>query len=134
MTDPAAWDGYPQERERDGWHWLEYEEDIRSPWDKPVPARWTAETQDWDFVGHYEETPRAKAAGIYRYLGPCALPGEDKAAWLKGWEAAREGAEAAAESERALWAQMRDSDAEFVACKVQDAIRAMEPPKQGPQG
>jgi hypothetical protein len=66
MSD--AWDGRPQNRERDGWHWLQYGSD------RPAPTPWIAE------IGAWANGPAYSPQGIvelgYHYLGPCHTPAE----------------------------------------------------------
>lgn len=131
MTE--AWDGYPEGRERDGWHWLS--DDYRR-----FPLGWDAASSMWHSRRFYQPH---EVSGLWRYLGPCALPGEDRAAWLKGWEAAREAALSAlgyGGSLDARWnlaglaEDLRKADpvgfrtAERVEKQICAAIRAMEPP------
>lgn len=61
----AAWDGYPQNREQSGWHWLADERG-------PEPDYWIADLQGWRYAG-LPERAKVRAAG---YLGPCHRPNE----------------------------------------------------------
>jgi hypothetical protein len=63
----AARPGYPQNPERDGWHWLG---DDR----RPQPVLWLAEFASWaDGTMH---SPQSVVGLGFRYLGPCLLPSE----------------------------------------------------------
>lgn len=84
MSD--AWDGRPQNPERDGWHWLDA--------GGPVLCEWRASR------GWMDETWWPHAADLV-YLGPCLTPQE---------VAAREAA--AAEAMREACASMLDTDAD----------------------
>lgn len=67
MTD--AWDGRPQNPERDGWHWLHHPEDIR-----PIVQPWDAEYASWISGAMY--SPQGVVDLGFRYLGPALLPAE----------------------------------------------------------
>lgn len=75
MTE--AWDGYPENRERDGWHWLE----IISP-DGIVLVAGLWEIGEWSLpaIGQ-DQTPEemARLGGDIRYVGPCLTPAEVEA-------------------------------------------------------
>jgi hypothetical protein len=86
MTD--AWDGRPQNPERDGWHWLQW--GSKTPevlyWDVGM---W------WDTEGRYREPSDFTRC---TYLGPCLTPYEIEArvidaaaACSAAWRAAPEG-------------------------------------------
>jgi hypothetical protein len=61
MTEQQpAWDGRPQNPERDGWHWVSL---LGS--DTPIAACWG----DDEWAGPYDN-------GRYLYLGPCLTPTE----------------------------------------------------------
>jgi hypothetical protein len=69
MTE--AWDGYPENPERDGWHWL------RKQWGAIVPAFWLASDGMWRL---HNESYAPKTAGRNQdYLGPCLTPAEVEA-------------------------------------------------------
>jgi hypothetical protein len=65
MSD--AWNGRPQNPERDGWHWVEF------------PGVWT---QCHWWIAKYQEWSQGVLGGFVlghpriRYLGPCATPAE----------------------------------------------------------
>ena len=81
MTD--AWDGRPENPERDGRHWVHHKEDLR-----PIPAMWNAALAGWT-CGTLHSPSGIVGLG-YTYLGPALLPAE---------VAAREAAAAAEERE-----------------------------------
>lgn len=62
MTD--AWDGRPQNPERDGWHWLE------SPRKFVRPCLWNPVSKTWLERGSVEDMRRAG----WRYIAPCPAP------------------------------------------------------------
>lgn len=67
MTD--AWDGRPQNPERDGWHWVAY----LDPDMPPNATLWMAGVQRWARV----DGPTAeRMAEARHYLGPCLTPAE----------------------------------------------------------
>lgn len=74
MTDttPAAWDGRPENPERDGWHWL------RNRYGATVPALWVAEDGAWRL--HGQDYPAKTARWNQTYLGPALLPAQVAAA------------------------------------------------------
>lgn len=72
--DTPAWDGRPERPDEDGWHWLARDK-------APHPYRWIAGEARWTLAGSVAE---------FRYLGPCAPPGE----FRRGWEAGRAAAAA----------------------------------------
>lgn len=67
MTDAPAWNGVPENPERDGWHWTSFGGVIQCPW------QWNAKYQVWvqDLMGVM--TPSQVLPGFV-YLGPCLLP------------------------------------------------------------
>lgn len=65
----AAWDGRPEQPERDGWHWLHHPEDLR-----PCPAPWDAAHAAW--CGGGMHSPQGVVDLGYHYLGPALLPAE----------------------------------------------------------
>jgi hypothetical protein len=67
MTD--KWDGFPQNPERDGFHWIVWHHD-----DMAFVHWWDASDQTWDrYANGYR--PRYHSPN-YRYLGPCLTPAE----------------------------------------------------------
>lgn len=78
MTD--AWDGRPQNPERDGRHWC------LSPEGEPTLCTWFAEDGFWHGMGWSSPTSNARRG--WRYLGPALLPAEVEAAKaLAAWSA-----------------------------------------------
>ncbi len=72
MTD--AWDGRPQNPERDGWHWLMRADGFVAPY------RWTARASGfWLYPPDWELMPEDKAIARQTYLGPCLTPAEAEA-------------------------------------------------------
>ena len=71
-TNPGAWDGRPQDPDRDGWHW------VQPTGGEPFPAEWRTAGEcvrgrwgeGW-VVGPDEYDPAQCA-----YLGPCHTPAE----------------------------------------------------------
>lgn len=88
----AAWDGRPEQPERDGWHWLHHPEDLR-----PCPAPWDAAHGAWCSGGMH--SPQGVVDLGYRYLGPALLPVEVAA---REAAAERRGIERALEKARAV--------------------------------
>lgn len=84
MTD--AWDGRPENPERDGWHWLQDANGDLWCW------RWYPSHQ-WFWAGNRTVRPR-EATTEYRYLGPCITPDEVAAREAAAAEAMREACEA----------------------------------------
>lgn len=83
-----AWDGRPQNPERDGWHWLHHPEDLR-----PMVQPWNAELGGW--VSGALHSPQGVVDLGFRYLGPALLPTE-VATQIE--QARRQGAEAMREA------------------------------------
>lgn len=69
----APWDGYPQDRERDGWHWV-------LVYGEAQAAKWSSGGDLFgDFYLTGSEEPMAPVEVIpagWRYLGPCLTPAE----------------------------------------------------------
>lgn len=68
MTE--TWDGYPENPERDGWHWLASSEG-------PVPALWARPA--WRHCRDFwipQAEPEWMVRQGWRYLGPCLTPAE----------------------------------------------------------
>jgi hypothetical protein len=101
MTD--AWDGRPQNPERDGWHWL------LDGNHEPYLLQWGSDNQRW---GDYPGTSATDLAefGI-GYLGPCLTPAEVAASI----EAARRDEREACAALCEAWAKM---DADIGALKA----------------
>ena len=73
----AAWDGVPQNPEREGWHWLV---PAINPTLPPGAYRWHAPPRS-DVVGMWEAGhPLDVVRRCYAYLGPCLTPAEHAAA------------------------------------------------------
>jgi hypothetical protein len=72
MTD--RWDGYPENRERGGWHWLQHNED------DPESREWSTLFGEWWLGGDEDYGGGWQSANYvgrnYTYLGPCLLPAE----------------------------------------------------------
>jgi hypothetical protein len=70
----VIWDGYPENRERSGWHWLQYNED------DPEPREWSPLFGEWWLGGDEDYGGGWQSANYvgrnYTYLGPCLLPAE----------------------------------------------------------
>ena len=78
-----AWDGVPENPERDGWHFLHHPEDLR-----PVPCAWDAAHAAWCSGGMH--SPQGVLDLGFRYLGPCLTPAEVAAREAASAEAMRE--------------------------------------------
>lgn len=66
-----AWDGKPDNPDRDGWHWLQSERGS-----VVAPKEWRAgETRRW-CMSNGELRADFQIADRYRYLGPCHTPAE----------------------------------------------------------
>jgi hypothetical protein len=119
MTDPAAWtswlDGPPHRYERV--EWVRVRDGRITDCGTTIPATLP---------------PQWNVAGLW--WRPCALPGEDKAAWLKGWKAAREAAATKALDVATSNNEVGEIEAAWGAEEAATAIRAMEPPKQETKG
>jgi hypothetical protein len=61
-------------------------------------------------------------------MNPREMTTGEAEAFRRGWEAAREAAAKVAEAEEWRLARAEERDAEWSACTIKDAIRAMEPP------
>ena len=73
----AAWDGVPQNPERDGWHWLV---PAINPTLPPGAYCWHAPPRS-DVVGMWDAGhPLDVVRRCYAYLGPCLTPAEHAAA------------------------------------------------------
>jgi hypothetical protein len=70
MTDttPGAWDGRPQDPERDGTHWLNLAGNV-------IAAQWWTAEALWTW-GDRQWTPSVASAARWFYLGPCHTPAE----------------------------------------------------------
>lgn len=84
MTD--AWDGRPENPERDGWHWLYRPEDLR-----PMVQPWNAKLGGW--ISGALHSPRGVVDFGFRYLGPALLPVVVEAREAAAAEAMRQSAE-----------------------------------------
>lgn len=65
MTD--TWDGRPENPERDGWHWLQYQQHAPE-------VMWWDVGMWWDIEDRYR--PPEEIAKLYIYIGPCLTPAE----------------------------------------------------------
>jgi len=72
MTD--AWDGYPENRERCGWHWIE-----STTTGKLMCAEWRADRVGWSLYRSTSEHHAPNEMFSWRYIGPCLLPAEVEA-------------------------------------------------------
>ena len=79
----GAWDGRPENPERDGWHWLHHPEDLR-----PMVAAWNAELGGW--VSGALHSPQGVVDLGFSYLGPALFPAEVAAREAAAAEAMRE--------------------------------------------
>lgn len=140
MTNPqnpggwpdAARPGVPANPERDGWHWLQFNDD------RPIPLAWIAEIDAWASGAAY--TPEGVVELGWRYRGPCLTPAEvsDTLAEIDGlWvalndmslravAARREGIEAALRVCRAAaMSKIHGSTYHQVVTMLEDDIRAL---------
>lgn len=86
MSD--AWDGRPQQPERDGWHWVSYlDPDI-----PPQGIFWSCEHGKWE--GVREWLAPSTLAHSHHYLGPCLTPAEVATSLAAARQAEREAAAA----------------------------------------
>ena len=123
MTDTRAeaWDGRPENPERDGWHWLCAAVGIGAPY----PMLWSADGKAWDTGDGWVFCTDPALTERQRYLGPCLLP-EEVAALVAA--ARREGAEAMrgdAAKVAALWPTGITTEAQE---QLAAAIRALPLP------
>jgi hypothetical protein len=93
MTD--AWDGRPQNPERDGWHWLCAAVGTGAPY----PMLWSADGKAWDTGDGWIFCTDPALIERRRYLGPCLTPAEITAREAASAEAMREAWKAAAQKE-----------------------------------
>ena len=84
-----AWDGRPQNPERDGWHWVMVAHGIGHPF----PMMWGADGAMWD-AGDAGWVLAEDLASRWRYLGPCLTPQEVAAREAAAAEAMRAACEA----------------------------------------
>ncbi len=131
------WDGFPQNRECNGWHWLRAKSDGGAPFiPDPVCRMWIAGM--WIGIAGDTCTPEG-AAWRCEYLGPCMLP-EDVAAVAalsrrRGMEEAARVCQRRAEEEgedikHRRFTMLRDERGEREACadmaeELAAAIRAL---------
>lgn len=118
MTD--AWNGVPQNPERDGWHWVQHRENT------PEVLYWSP-LHGWNYEGDWV---RSDFIGLnYRYLGPCLTPAEvqarEAAAYRKGQEDMRERAAQVAEGYPASQHGYLAANAEDAACDAAKEIVAV---------
>jgi hypothetical protein len=84
MSD--AWDGRPQNPERDGWHWLCAAVGTGAPY----PMLWCADGKAWDTGDGWIFCTDPALIERRRYLGPCLTPDEIAAREAASAEAMRE--------------------------------------------
>ena len=122
MTD--AWDGRPENPERDGWHWVKA---LSSK--ETIALFWTHVVAEWEYGDDWLSSQQASRR--YRYLGPCLTPAELAAreadAYQRGQEAMREAAVSAAITHTATSGQRNAKDVwrASIGSECADAIRAM---------
>lgn len=96
MTD--AWNGVPENPERDGWHWIAFRAGEGDH--EAEPFLWHSEAQRWE--GHRGFiSPKTIAVGFY-YVAPVVRPSDLAAREAAAALAMREGAEAKCEDLRAF--------------------------------
>jgi hypothetical protein len=66
--DLLPWDGYPPDRELDGWHWLADE------WAQPIVAQWMPREEWWALCGDADCVLPAAAVRRWIYDCPCVPP------------------------------------------------------------
>lgn len=122
MTD--AWDGRPQNPERDGWHFYEDRDgDDFAAW-------WNAEKQQHLIVEMFLEgsqafSPSQAIVLRWRYLGPCLTPAEVAAAVAQARRKALEEAALMAERVARDWAHTPPAAVERGGLHIAAAIRAL---------
>lgn len=114
MTDtqnPGGWPdaskpGVPLEPQRDGWHWLQFNDD------RPIPTAWIAEIDAWASGAAY--SPEGVVELGFRYVAPCLTPAEVAArvaaARREGVEAALAAVDAEPEPEGDMPAKLANTD------------------------
>lgn len=107
MSD--AWDGRPQNPERDGWHWLRRADGFTAPY------CWRAVPRVWLYPPDWELMPEDKEIYRQSYIGPCLLPSEIAAREAAAAAAMREAAAMKALATRAPQKQPYSSDWETAA-------------------
>lgn len=119
-----AWDGRPENPEKDGWHWLQSRLGVK------VPRLWVAEDGAWRL--HGQDYAAKNAKGNQRYLGPCLTPSEHHqrtlAATAAAWLAAREACFREAHARADFYVTQGAASKVAAAMRVHDAIRALPPP------
>lgn len=119
MSDPTGggWDGYPENRDRDGWHMLSHPNTAR-----PGPAAWSAEHGAWcDDSGMH--TPRGVVELGLRYEGPVFTLAEVAEREASAWESARDAA-----ARRAGDKGIGEDRERALRAHLARAIRALTPP------
>jgi hypothetical protein len=109
MTD--AWDGRPQNPEREGWHWVQHRDNA------PEVLNWSP-LRDWHYEGDWVYP--GFIGQNYRYIGPCLTPAEIEA---RVAQARREALEDAARL-----ADMYGTGKDGIRASriIRDAIRALK--------
>ena len=77
MNTLEGWDGFPPDRDRDGWHWLRFGE--------LTPAYWSVLEQQWSQGGICcggsitpSQLTRSVFVGGVDYIAPCIMPDGNK--------------------------------------------------------
>ena len=113
---PGGWDGYPENRERDGWHWV-----LPQGWTTPFVAQWINGANMW--VGNGSQILwRTAAKRGWRYIGPCSTPAKVAA---RVAAARREGIEVCLAEARAEMQGLTTEGEEDAVGNVIDRIRAL---------
>ena len=66
MPDPTPWNGYPENPERSGWHWLKDDAGAHECW------YWRSTSRKWDDETIFAGRDPASFTGFETYIGPAS--------------------------------------------------------------